>query len=261
MTAQAMAPARSKPGTGKGHSAGTATGGRVVVCSIMRNAEPYLEEYLAGINRLGDVVHRVVIVEGDSTDATRLRLQAAAAKDPRLDIIHHDTGSRVRGSVVRSDRLAAMSTCMNLALDRALEHGPDRVLYLTADLRWPADLVGLLGEPGAPIVAPLVLREDGRRFWDVWGFRKGRSLLRRGPGNALGCFRPHAPYHTCVRFDRPFEVDSAGSVMLLDPTVLRAGARFTAEEDVVGFCREARARGFAITVQPKAVCIHPERSR
>lgn len=238
---------------------------RIVVCSIMRDGMKYLAEFLARCNRFTYPNLEFIVVEGDSTDGTDEALAAEAARWNRLHVVKHDTQSSKFGSVVRTERFRAMAASMNVALETALTMDPDHILYLTADLRVPDDLAeGLLetathtaGTSGRDIIAPMIMRDDGVIFYDTWAFRKGRSLFLRGPGWSFGCFQMKPPYHPCYRADRAFEVDSAGSILLIPAEVIRRGARFTPDLDVVGFCREARGLGYHVWVEPGVICRHP----
>ena len=77
----------------------------------------------------------------------------------------------------------------------------------------------------------------GDMFYDTWAYRKDGQK-----------FSNFAPYHPAY-VDHVFEVDSAGSVLLVPAEALRQGVRCTTG-GLVEVCAGLKARGYPIYVDP-----------
>jgi hypothetical protein len=186
---------------------------------------------------------RLIACEGDSGDNTRDELQQyARARGILLDLRICNVGGPRYGSVESPDRFQRLSRVGNCILE-GVDERDDIMVYVESDLVWdPATLVSLGGtienNPDVDVVAPYVFA--GLNFYDVWGFR-GLDGTR---------FAPFLPYHSSTRGTEMVEVSSVGSCLVMRGEVARS-ARIINDECLVGFCRDARAKGYRIWVDPK----------
>jgi hypothetical protein len=155
-----------------------------------------------------------------------------------------------------TDRMARLSRAADAGIETALAAGASRVLYHESDLRSPDDVVERLEATKAAIVGGwpvlpghdcdrrLLLRHDAMLlgetvFYDTWAYRVGGVR-----------FMNKAPYHAVYAPDRPFRLDSVGSVALIDADYLRRGARF-APGAFVSLCEQARSLGGEVWCDPR----------
>ena len=102
-------------------------GKRVGVVVPAHDEEALLPQTLAGIP---EFVDRIYVVDDASRDATRERAEAAAAGDPRVEVLTHDKNRGVGAAIVTGYR-------------RALEERIDVTCVMAADNQMdPADLAG-----------------------------------------------------------------------------------------------------------------------
>ena len=208
---------------------------------------------------------RFCLVEGNSDDDTFQRLQQMATELSYVEVAKLDAPRAPSGyAEITPERMARVSVVANRAINMALLEGPcDYFLWLESDLIWGSELLQNLLETkdifsDGDITAPLVLVHDSDTFYDVWAFRQGYEQVNRQGGTyGPGCFNWEPPYHPCVSLDNPFEVDSAGTCLLIPAATLREGVRFTSDEAIVGLCKMATARGHMIWVDPEVIVWHP----
>lgn len=225
----------------------------VVVVSFFRNAAGgQVRRFMQQVSWLADAMPndrvRVAAVEGDSTDDTRGELSAYATKHQLpLQLISRSHGGRVFGSTEEADRLAALSYVGNGGLE-AVHELDQVVVYVESDLIWEAASIVQLKETllgsDAGIVAPMVWA--GKHFYDVFCYR---SLDGQR-------FSPFPPYSHAFVQDRPFEVSSVGSCLVMHAEVART-VRIPGSEVLIGFCRMAREVGYHIYVDPTVSIHHP----
>lgn len=183
-------------------------------------------------------------VVGDSTDATYMRL-AEQARDGSRCVIVLDIGG-TDPTKTRRQRLSETAT-RGYALIPA---DADYVLVHESDLRTPVDVVERFmanAEAGRCPVAGWVTLDApgvGHVFYDTWAYRKDGQLFSNTP-----------PYHACYKPDAPFEVDSAGSVILFAADDLRD--RIVRERCLVEVCDHLRALGRRIWVDPTIAVVQP----
>ncbi len=105
-------------------------GKRVAVVVPARDEEALLPQTLAGIP---DFVDRVYVVDDASRDATPERARAAAAADPRIEVLVHERNRGVGAAIVSG-------------YERAIADRIDVTCVMAADNQMdPADLEGLVG--------------------------------------------------------------------------------------------------------------------
>lgn len=110
-------------------------------------------------------------------------------------------------------------------------------------------LVGRIPEDAAAL-APMIWIPNGEqlRFYDIWAFRYQDCM-----------FPAYPPAWYSQRFgETPFEIDSAGSVILFRMSYIKEGARLSEETAVVGMCEQIREMGGKIYCDPETHVIHPE---
>jgi hypothetical protein len=228
---------------------------QVVLCSAFRDsAGSQIDRYFAqaAMYRTYLAVHgwslRVLSVEGDSVDSTREDLgRAAAHHGLNIDVRVCNVGGRRFGSVEDSERFQKLSRVGN-AIFEGVHESDDIVTYVESDLVWdPSTFINLgsrvLNNADIDIVAPMPFA--GGNFYDVWGFR-GLDGSR---------FAPFAPYHSSMKPSGLTEVSSVGSCLVMRGDVARR-CRIIDDECLVGFCRDARNKGYRVWVDAESRVRH-----
>lgn len=82
-------------------------------------------------------------------------------------------------------------------------------------------------------------------FYDTWGYRAGGALFTNDP-----------PYHAVYTSDRPFQLDSVGSVVMVEAEYIRRGARFV-NYGLVELCRQVRRMGGSVWCDPRVPVVQP----
>ena len=226
---------------------------KIAIWSLFRDAAgPQIDQYIRQINELDYPKRslRIYAGESDSRDGTHAELTAWAAKDKRVRVIKHDTGDPYLGHTTDPRRMATLAKTGNVLWDKIAADGwADYALMLESDLVIKPNLIDeLLNCPLGDIVAPMIWLPSGgqSRFYDVWAFRTdGRH------------FPPNGPAWYAAQYQEPFELTSAGSVLLIKAAVLHSGARFGYTDAVVGLCNQAREAGYTIYCDPSIHVVHP----
>jgi hypothetical protein len=210
----------------------------ITLLSMFNNATGYLPRYFAQVVALRDELDEtnagslhLILVEGDSTDATWHELQRGMTEHGLSGKLwQHHHGQPLRRGTGHPDRLANLSRIWNPMLD-AVPESADMVVIVESDLVWePATMLELLwrSEDGN-IHCPMVWL--GNIFYDTFLYR------RHGQ-----CFTNSLPYHPDLVMGEPLELDSAGSCLVMPGRVARQH-RTTEREELMGLCHSARARG------------------
>lgn len=230
---------------------------KIVVCTAHRNATAHLDRYMAQLCALRRLLapHGTLCpiwVEGDSTDQTwEWLLEDAPRMNARL--IACDHGGAAYGSIVHPERFKQLARVAN-AMWRQIPADADAVVLLDGDLFWqPETIVALLEHlADYPAVAPKVLHatnpglyEGLGPFWyDSFGFRRNGARFTNEP-----------PYHPDLN-GAMLQLDSAGACLAMRGELAR-GLAWPEEDVIVGFCRNLRARGGAIFLDPHLEVYHP----
>lgn len=178
------------------------------------------------------------------------------------------------------DRILACSLVGDVAINAAIMRGAERVLIHESDLISPEDIVPRLAAVldgdrrravagGWPCLASEGMDESldlcdgalrlGRQmkidiggqpahlplFYDTWGYRHDGQRFSSMP-----------PYSPCYRPDEPFQLDTVGSVALIDAAYLRGGARME-NEGFVGLCDRIRQMGGEVWCDPRIIVNQP----
>lgn len=207
----------------------------------------------------------VAVVENDSEDDTLGHLLDWSREDSRLLVAtYNDRSPKGEEDIEGETRYRTRARAKNygLAMLRTLE--PDYILAIEADLLFGPDLltalverIEKLREPS--VLAPLVVRsgDDETRAiekkgfpiidekgdvvaYDTWGFR--------APGQG-----PHQPWPPQGR-DGFVSMDSVGSCILFPAQPVLS---FQPEDEIVGLCREARAKGMGVWYTSEVMVVHP----
>jgi hypothetical protein len=229
---------------------------RVVIGSAFRNSPNWVvERYFAQVFSYEKELSswgwklRVIAVEGDSRNSeTRDSIvEWAGIYDIDLSLTQVNHGGPEFGSVETLERFVALSKVGNGILEQ-VEVDDDIVVYVESDLLWSPDTFIRLGnqilEEGLDVVSPLIFA--GQHFYDVWGFR--------GLDNAR--FAPFPPYHSMLNLDGLTEVSSVGSCLVMRAQVAN-DCRMIDNECLVGFCKDARNKGYKIWVDARERINHP----
>lgn len=217
----------------------------VTIVSPFRDSSAYVADY---IKRVDDLCFngalRVVCVEGDSVDDTRLQLLAWSAAWPNAQVIVCDTHKPHYGSVVNAERFEVLATVFNAGLEAVDCDWSDYVLFLPSDIKYEPNLIERLAAAQKDVIAPFTWM-GGDTFYDTWAFQMhGRSLW-------------NFPRYMLDQFpSEPFEMDTVGGTMLIDSVVLRAGVRYRIEDVDRGFCNQAREHGFRVWADPTTHVVH-----
>lgn len=102
----------------------------------------------------------------------------------------------------------------------------------------------------ADVFLPMIWIEvDGDlRFYDVWAYRHNGKMFE--PANPTWYLQKYG--------DKPFEIDSGGSVVLFKMDLITAGLRLSPETCVLGMCNQAREMGARVFVDPDTHVLHPK---
>jgi len=220
---------------------------RAALISMFRTTPPScLDRYFAQVAELPDDVH-LIVVEGDSKDDTRERLQRHLSKAQRTsELVVHEHGGRHYGQVIDPERFRQRAGCKNAGFEKVPQDA-EVVIYVEGDLVWSAqDLLALAEQlrPGIDVIAPSVWA--GPSFYDIWGFRDltGRKF-DSGP-----------PYSPALNGERLTELETAGSCLVMRGEVARS-CRASDDEEIVGFCKDARSKGFRVFTDWQTRIFHP----
>lgn len=180
-------------------------------------------------------------IVGDSTDETERNLQLIVGQFPDKDItlLRHDTN--VAGDEPRQ-RLLRGSLTASFGLEQVRKADAWWIIH-ESDLLSPVDLVDrFLATEKCPVAGWVTLQDF---FYDTWAYRKDGVR-----------FSNNAPYHACYKSDQLFEVDSAGSVIMLSAKDVRDGVRCD-EFGLVEICEKLKALGRTIWVDPSIHIVQP----
>lgn len=160
------------------------------------------------------------------------------------------------------DRILSLAVAADIGVAAAVARDADRILWHESDLFTATDLVPLLERTAGAVVGgwPVLPGEDTPKelllyegasvftesqFYDTWGYRLG--------GRRYTNEKPHHPQHVA---DTPYQLDSVGSVALLDASYIRRGARF-APGAFVRYCEWVRALGGTVWCDPRVPVVQP----
>ena len=229
---------------------------KVLVMSMVANSVKTLPRYLEQLQHLrtalsfrGDML-TALVCEGDSIDGSWSWLQEHMPPWVELMQCHH--GGLIYTSQVNPIRFRQLSMVWNTMLDRVAQmEGVDVVVLVEDDLIiYSDDMIGLIDSQRhhGGIVCPMVY--IGPLFYDTWAYRRNGTEFRNWP----------RPYHPELTDDIEYlELDSAGSCMAMSWDIA-ATIRTTAEEELVGFCKNATGAGHQIRLMPTYACDHDVKS-
>jgi hypothetical protein len=189
---------------------------------------------------------RFVWIVGDSDDETAEVLRTLTCERADVQVIDiGDTGMKGDDADSRLRRLSATG-------NHFLKHadGADYMLIHESDIISPPDLVARLvahAEQGrCPIAAwpTLEIYPGVKWFYDVWAYRKDGVR-----------FKNKAPYHECYRADKPFIVDSAGTILMFHAA--DASECIMSKQAVLDLCWHLRDLGRDIWVDPTLEVVQP----
>lgn len=184
----------------------------------------------------------MVIVEGDSVDATQYELVRWAVEDRRVKVVYKPTGKPRYGSIVNAERFEILATVFNAGLDQVDQEWSDYVLFLPVDIRYSPDLLKRLTAWRRDVIAPFVFQNGV--FYDTWAFSRYDMFFGPFPEN----MDPIAYM--------PLEMTTIGGTMLSRIEVLRAGVRYGLAEVDRDYSRAARAAGYRLWCDPTTKVYH-----
>ena len=224
----------------------------IAIGSIFQNSTGYLDRYhtqlLSLIHYAPEHTFDPILIEGDSTDngATWARLNQIFPGH----VWKREHGGPVFGSIDNLQRWMQISYACDGVLERVTpEH--DALYYVESDLMWePSTALKLINHLAkVEAVSPLLIAKDGRRFYDIWGYRQGGRNFGHEP-----------PYHACLT--RPngtglYEVDSAGGCIAVRGELARRCRFRPPTRAMVGFCEDMRKQGARVWVDKTLKVFHP----
>jgi glycosyltransferase involved in cell wall biosynthesis len=228
----------------------------VAVASMFRDSMPYLARYQEQVEGLRSLLEargdylRLIAVENDSRDGTWEDLDLwGHSSFCDLTLIKAHDGCPYYPSIDHQPRWQHIAWVCNHALEQ-VDDRDDVLLYVESDLVWvPDDLLALidrLSEVEA-VSCPNYHQEPGGRYYDTWGSRKDgvRFISQR-------------PYHQALVdwAGGLIEMDSVASVLAVKADIARK-TRFSPEDGFVGWCRDIRAQGHQIWLDPTLYVVHP----
>lgn len=235
----------------------------VVICSIFRDSESYLDRYCGQVASLvgwlagGRVSTHLIWVEGDSSDNTYGILQQrggflsgiAGMYNTRCDLtlLKHDHGGPKFGSVEDDIRWRNISAVCNTGL-AAVREQDTSVIYVESDLIWSREtMLELLDDLNTvEAVAPMCFHQPTGLFYDTWGHRKDGVR-----------FSQHPPYHPGIQNLGLTRINSAGSCIAMQGDVARK-CRFNPPElGIVGLGMDMLRAGKQLWLDPRQSVYHP----
>lgn len=221
---------------------------KVVLCSLWRNdlarqIADRVEHLLAKAESYPAL--RWLWCVGDSDDNTA-QVLADLSVGYDVAILQHDTQI---GGEAMSTRLRRLSQAANAMLE-GVKRTDDYVLVHESDLISPYNVVARLvkhAEAGrCPIAGwtTLEVRPGEPVFYDTWGTRKDGVR-----------FTNHPPYHVAYDANKPFKVDSFGSVFLFDAKDVKHIHMTTGA--VLDLCRQLKEQGRELWIDPRLPIVQP----
>lgn len=230
----------------------------IAIGSIFRNSTKHIDRYIDQVYRLAHSemmrphnIH-VIAVEGDSTDDTYAVL-ARDLRDAHVDYVLKQAshGGPDYGRVDDARRWSQIAMACNHVLE-SVRDDDDILVYVESDLIWsPKTVWDLIVSACLPTPEPAVLTcmvwngADGS-FWDTWAFRKNGVNFQHWP-----------PYHPNMQIGT-MALDSCGSILVMPGKIARQ-CRFQADDGIVGWCRDIRAHGYPIYLDPDLSIVHPSK--
>lgn len=231
----------------------------LAIVSLFRQCPERVAVYRERFNELrwpGSL--NLVCVEGDSTDETPKLLDAWAKADARVHVLHKNLGKPLFGSVENATRFATLATVTNHGLDYIVQNlDVSHVLYLTSDLLHGPDLAERLLDvlnsldDRAAAVSPMIWNKRDV-FHDTWAFRENAAV--KSPLFGPSPTKRHLSQQLGMA---PRQLQATGSILLCKAAPIYAGARFTLDMDVVGFCGQLQQLGFTVWADPTTDAVHP----
>lgn len=215
----------------------------MILASVFRDSESYLDRYVAQVEALREEMPvYVVAVEGDSDDNTWKALQ-----DTDFYSLKVEHGGPRFGSIdqpVRWRQIAAACQVSMIAATRLCEPN-DTFCYIESDLLWePETMVRLVDDLiRVPAVAPLSMK-DGQ-FYDIWGYRAQEEP-----------FRAMMPFFPGYDPDALNPIDSSGSCFATLGHYLPM-LNFSPTTCIRGIGQSLRDNGYQLYLDPTVAVHHP----
>lgn len=165
----------------------------------------------------------------------------------------------IREPIIDGTRLERLSAAGDLALN-TVGSADDLLLWHESDLLTLSDVALRLAELQKPVVGgwPMLSHHpdhpslilDGAVlanpiFYDTWGYRAGGVMFTNNP-----------PYHPAHTPGVPYQLDSVGSVVMVEAEYIRRGARFV-NYGLVELCRQVRGMGGSVWCDPRVPVVQP----
>lgn len=213
---------------------------QVLIAAPVRNSSKWIHRFLGCLDALDYPNDRLyfAFLEGDSSDDTFEKLIRFARA--------HSNVWLKKYSVPIEHRIARLAHLRNKILNEAVNE-QDYVFWIDSDIvKFPPDMLKRFIAHDLDIIAPYVLIDGQKKFYDTLAFRFGKKR-----------FSPQFPYCAAGRDGHVFEANSVGSCYLVKRKVYDANVRYGDQiSEQVSFCFTARDKGFKIWVDPKITVLH-----
>jgi hypothetical protein len=127
-------------------------------------------------------------------------------------------------------------------------------MLIESDLYYEPNIITrlLASKPkDAAVISPYIWLpgpDNYLQFYDIWAFRSLNGQM----------LPTSIPAWYAVNFPAsPFEVESVGSMVLMDAVPIYDGIRYTAEWAIRGICLQYRERGLKVYADPTTNIFHP----
>ncbi len=233
------------------------------ILSLFRQREKFVEDYKKQIqasNWDADSIH-VTVVENNSTDKTRELLErwAKYSRKTQVDIVGKDSNDKLHGSTTDPDRMRVLSKVANIGIEHIVQYigKNDYFLFIENDVEYSPNLFNELKEQVDKtdgVVAPRVWTKEDV-FYDIWGFR----VL---PEKVVDNWNSESfPPMKREWYDKNWgndlvEIETAGTCIMCKGKVLLDDVRFSTEESIVGFCKNARKEGHKVYIDQSLDIYH-----
>lgn len=222
---------------------------RVVMCSMWRNdADRHLADRVEHLLLKAESWPntRFLWLVADSCDNTGELLYGLSTGYDNVTILEFRTD--VDGDDA-SSRLRRLSQTANRYFEN-VQPSDDLIVVHESDIASPYDLLprlithaqnGYCPIAGWPV---LEIRPGATLFYDCWAYRRDGQR-----------FSNHSPYHPCYRSDRPFELDSFGTLFMMDAR--DAKHIHMNDRAVLDLCRQLKEQGRTLWCDPALKVIQP----
>lgn len=229
---------------------------KVAIGSMWRDMGPLMRARIDQFYKLGAALKArgddpvCIFVENDSKDITWSELyEFGGCGHVNSILLRVSDECPYWPSVDHPDRWRHLAWVANHTMDEITDD-IDVFLYVESDLMWSTStMLGLIDQAVTEQAAVLACNRLANGQWyDIWG--------SRARGLRFGANPPHHPVLEGWESGL-VAVDSACGAIAMPGDVARQ-VRFQPEDCFVGLCRDIRAKGYGLFLDPSLEVIHPQ---